>query len=66
MIDGDHAYERVLADIDVYLPLIRPGGVLAGHDYGDEYPGVAQAVDELLGRRVHHYQRVWWVEYPEA
>lgn len=65
-IDGDHTYAGVHADIEAYLPLIRPGGILAGHDYGDQYPGVRQAVDELLGRRVHHYQRMWWVEYPEG
>ena len=66
MIDGNHTYEWVLADIDAYLPLIRPGGVLAGHDYGTPQFGVTRAVDELLGRRVHHFERVWWVEYPEA
>ena len=32
-LDGDHFYEAVKADVEAWLPLIRPGGVLAGHDY---------------------------------
>jgi len=66
LIDGDHSLRGVRADIEHYLPLIRPGGCLAGHDYGASWPGVVSAVDELLGRRARHYERVWWVEYPAA
>lgn len=31
-IDGDHRYESVLADIELYKPLVRAGGILCGHD----------------------------------
>jgi len=31
-IDGDHEYEGVLADFNAYLPLVRPGGLIAFHD----------------------------------
>jgi predicted O-methyltransferase YrrM len=31
-IDGDHGYAAVRADVDVCLPLVSPGGVLAMHD----------------------------------
>lgn len=46
-IDADHHYEPVCRDIDAWLPKVKPGGVLAGHDYCD-YPGfgVIQAVTE--------------------
>jgi predicted O-methyltransferase YrrM len=49
-IDGDHAYEAVLADVKGVLPLLRPGGVLACHDRGEDCccPGVRQALDELF------------------
>lgn len=52
-IDADHSYQGARGDIDAYLPLIKPGGILAGHDY--HWPGVKQAVDEQLGtsRTVH-------------
>lgn len=50
-IDGDHSYEAVRADIANYSPLVRPGGIIAGHDYKSGWPGVVQAVDEAFGRR---------------
>jgi len=31
-IDGDHSYEGVKKDFEMYSPLVRPGGVLAFHD----------------------------------
>ena len=34
-IDGNHAYDWVKEDIELWWPKLRPGGVLAGHDYLD-------------------------------
>ena len=48
-IDGDHSYEAVVRDIEACKPLVKLGGFIGGHDYGGDCPGVAQAVDELLG-----------------
>ena len=31
-IDGDHTYEGVKTDFEMYSPLVRPGGVVAFHD----------------------------------
>lgn len=31
-IDGDHSYEGVKADYELYSPLVRPGGIVAFHD----------------------------------
>lgn len=31
-VDADHSYECTLADIEMYYPLIRKGGILFGHD----------------------------------
>lgn len=45
-IDGSHEYEDVKADIKAYLPLLKPGGVMFGDDYGWE--GVRQAVQETI------------------
>ena len=55
-IDADHTYSSVRSDIETYLPLVREGGVISGHDYIPGWPGVVQAVDELiapLGVSVH-------------
>jgi predicted O-methyltransferase YrrM len=51
MLDGDHGYEAVRADIDAWLPKMRRGGVISGDDY--LWPGVKRAVDETFGARVN-------------
>ena len=45
-IDAAHDYESVRRDICAWLPKIRPGGVIAGHDY--PWPEVQRAVLEFL------------------
>ena len=58
-IDANHAYQAVKFDIIAWTPKVRPGGIIAGHDYG-EPGGVAQAVKELVpGFQVE--RTVWWV-----
>lgn len=47
-IDADHSYEAAKGDIVCYRELLRDGGILCGHDYSRDYPGVIRAVDELL------------------
>lgn len=45
-IDGSHEYEDVKRDIMVWRERLMPGGLLCGHDL--DWPGVRQAIDELL------------------
>lgn len=47
-IDGDHRYSSVRADIDKALEWIKPGGVIAGHDFEPTWVGVVQAVEETF------------------
>jgi hypothetical protein len=50
-IDGDHSYEAVRRDIELYRGLLKPGGILAGDDYNNSGwwgDGVRRAVDESL------------------
>jgi predicted O-methyltransferase YrrM len=52
-LDASHDYESVKADILAWMPLLRPGGVLCGHDYDPpHWMGIKQAVDELIPDRV--------------
>lgn len=46
-IDGDHTYEAVRDDIKLYLPLLKPEGLIAGHDWGR--PEVTKALTEIIG-----------------
>ena len=70
-VDGDHGYEGCAADIAVFRPLVKQGGIIAGHDYGDferrtfgpdrpVYDGVIRAVHEAFGEgRFNVYDSVW-------
>lgn len=50
-LDADHTYEATKADIKRWLPKVKAGGYLAGHDYCKEWEGVIQAVDEIFGEK---------------
>ena len=46
-VDGDHDYEPVKQDILYWIPKIKDGGYISGHDY--HFEGVKKALDELFG-----------------
>jgi len=48
-IDASHDYENVKKDIEAWLPKIKLGGTIGGHDYHITWPGVIQAVKETIG-----------------
>lgn len=53
-LDARHDRESVAGDLALWWPAVRPGGLMAGHDYLDgELPegifGVRSAVDEFFG-----------------
>lgn len=48
-IDGDHQFESVKNDIQCWLPKIKKGGVLAGHDYTCWWESVTAAVTYVFG-----------------
>jgi hypothetical protein len=56
-IDAGHDYVDVLRDITAWLPKIKPGGILAGHDI--DGLGVSRAVADLLGNRISIVGRCW-------
>lgn len=43
-LDGDHSYEGVTIDLTVWTPKVKPGGIVAGHDYLNPAYGVRRAV----------------------
>ncbi len=67
-VDAAHDRDSVLADLGAWWPLVRPGGILAGHDFDDTHPGVVAAVTEfaaargLVVRTTHEAEcRSWYV-----
>lgn len=48
-LDGNHNYEDVKKEILHWLPKIKKGGLIGGHDYKHkDLPGVTKAVDEIF------------------
>lgn len=48
-IDAGHGYFDVSKDIDAWWPHLKKGGVMAGHDYNPNFPGVIKAVKDRFG-----------------
>lgn len=68
-IDGSHMYEQKIEDLRNGWRCLRPGGVLAGHDYNDleQQPDVTRAVDDFageIGQRPNSAGRDFWFEKP--
>lgn len=58
-VDGDHRFDAVMLDLILWAPKVRPGGIVAGHDYFHFYQsGVCPAVDAYT---VAHEIRSWYV-----
>ena len=54
-IDGDHSYEAVARDLELYWPKVRAGGIFAGHDWVLPEPaGVQRAVTEFLNKTTNY------------
>jgi hypothetical protein len=52
-IDANHTHEEVKKDIQAWLPKIKKGGIISGHDYGG-WEGVTQAVNEAFPLGIVH------------
>ena len=58
-IDADHTYSAVIEDINCWMPKVKKGGYIGGHDiYID---GVRRAVEEKFGTNYKTYQDTSWV-----
>ena len=57
-IDGEHSYKSVCADIQAWLPKIKPGGWITGHDM--ILFDVQRAVKDTLGDHHKMYEDTSW------
>jgi len=69
-IDGDHSYEAVEKDLNMWYNKVKSGGVLCGHDLNN-LNGVMEAVTDFINRHklclytgVDWYTGIqdWWVD----
>ena len=56
-VDAQHTYEAVHRDLTHWLPKVKKGGVIAGHDY--YLDGVRRAVHEVLKHPISMWGSCW-------
>ena len=56
-IDADH--ERCGEDIAAWLPLLKPDGVICGHDYAASFPSVMRDVRAAFGDKIKVVDSIW-------
>jgi hypothetical protein len=64
-IDGEHSLEQVKKDIENFLPKIKKGGFISGHDYYEDYGYVKPIVDQIFGKPDMAFQDASWIKRVE-
>ena len=62
-IDGHHSQKQVEWELKNYAPLVRPGGLIGGHDYCTKFNTVKMAIDSSFSSDIINTgaNSVWWV-----
>ena len=60
-IDAGHSKDAVIKDIKAWLPKMKNGAIMAGHDY-TAWEGVGKAVRELLGTPDKVENDCWFIK----
>ena len=60
-IDAIHTYDSVKEDITLWLPKIKKGGCIGGHDYSKAWSGVVKAVHETLRKPDYVFEDCSWL-----
>ncbi len=47
-LDADHTLEGMRGELRAWWPKVKRGGMLAGHDWTTDFPGVGQAIQEFF------------------
>lgn len=64
-VDGNHSYEYVKKDIEIYYKILKEGGILAGDDLA--LPDVSKAFWEFViknkidSKNVYYDKSDWWI-----
>lgn len=70
-LDANHSYKSVTEELNAWLPKIKKGGCMSGHDYLDGHLncgmfGVRRAVKDFFGREpniITHEPMPTWIYY---
>jgi len=61
-IDGDHSYDGVKKDFELYKPLVEKGGAIAFHDIASHPPEINCKADELWNKIKKDYKFEEYIE----
>jgi len=50
-IDSCHDYESLTKELEDWYPKVKINGIIAGHDYTHNFPGVIKSVNEFFGEK---------------
>jgi predicted O-methyltransferase YrrM len=64
-IDANHSYKSVKQDIEAWLPKVRIGGLLTGHDFTPQFEGLQRAVEERFGDKFSVLGDIWYTQVTE-
>ena len=61
-IDANHEYPYIKENLELWVPKVKIGGFVSGHDYGNKWKGIKKAVDEYVPKNKLHIAQfyVWW------
>lgn len=62
--DADHTTTGLMTAIRAWLPALRPGGIVAGHDY--DMPSVRLALTGLCPTFRAEHDSTWWIPIEEV
>jgi predicted O-methyltransferase YrrM len=64
-IDADHSYESVLEDMNLWYDKLKPGSIMAGHDY--DFEAVQEAVRTFartMSIDIQQFHAMWYLAKP--
>jgi hypothetical protein len=65
--DADHSSAGLARDFSAWIPKVKPGGLLCGHDYNHGFAGLVQLVDEVFPERaIVPETSIWQVQKGNA
>jgi hypothetical protein len=65
--DSDHSNPGFRHNLNFWVPLVKSGGIISGHDYSDSFPDIIKESNDLarrLGTTITVSESIWWIIKP--